>query len=74
MNIEEVYSWYATGPREEIAGNHVPTKAEKKLIEMIHAHPDGEVMETLLVDVIADWEEYGFRGGYLMALGLLTAK
>lgn len=74
MNIEEIYSWYATGPREEIAGNHVPTKAEKKLIEMIHAHPDGEVMETLLVDVIADWEEYGFRVGYLMALGLLTAK
>ena len=38
MNIEEIYSWYATGPREEIAGNHTPTKAEKKT-DRNDAHP-----------------------------------
>ena len=74
LTLEELFAWYTDSLRERLIGPHIVLPEEEELFRLLQNYPDGEKIEELLFMVLADWEEYGFRGGFTLARELLLAK
>ena len=74
MTLKELFTWYVTDMRDGLLEPHSASTAEERLVELIQKQADKEALEELLISVLADWEEYGFRGGFTLARELLLAK
>lgn len=74
LTLEELFTWYTDSLRERLIGSHIALPEEEELFRLLQNCPEGQKIEDLLFTVLADWEEYGFREGFILARELFLIK